>query len=491
MQAIISSIIKELQLCDDDITNIYNYGSWVYGTNHEKSDRDFLIVMRCKSGQRAKPLRFRRDFDYFHSFELCRLSRYDVTIHSCVNFEKLLEKNYMLAVECVFYPDEFILRNRIDYKTIYLSKYYNPLRLKQVAFYENKHGLEIFLSSITKFPSDQQSIKDKPTLEQFLCDAVQITSRGDDRLLKYLFHGIRYLDTSAQLIQTRSIEDFKRVSYVLREIKDIYLKQNKDAHGVLDYFEQKSSAHKEMLNALLPTTNIQGTFKIFVTIDKYDQEQFHQFCQLHDWKPVSIENHNQPNSKHHAVSFDHVGRYPDIVQEVQTMIDDKLQKDHVRGMKILCSADLPGVPLTDIDKELFWDKHSSYFEFSHKVELSSKGDFKYFRNSLSFNHWSVMYDTCLETSASSAYCYVNVGVIHRGKESAFIQHRRIMNYLATNKALSLEVKQWFVVSDSNPNQCRESTSDAFFLPRDVPRSIYIPAKYRTGHKNRKFFPRSN
>jgi hypothetical protein len=42
----------------------------------------------------------------------------------------------MLAVECLFYPYEFILRNTIDYKTIYLTKYYNPLRLKQVTFHK-------------------------------------------------------------------------------------------------------------------------------------------------------------------------------------------------------------------------------------------------------------------------------------------------------------------------------------------------------------------
>jgi hypothetical protein len=51
----------------------------------------------------------------------------------------------MLAVECLFYPEEFILRNNIDYKTIYLSKYYNPLRLKQVIFYENRDSLSYIL----------------------------------------------------------------------------------------------------------------------------------------------------------------------------------------------------------------------------------------------------------------------------------------------------------------------------------------------------------
>ncbi|CAF4625595.1 unnamed protein product [Rotaria sp. Silwood2] len=73
MEAIVLSIIKELKLNDDLITNIYNYGSWVYGTNHEKSDRDFLIIMKTDNENKRKRLKFWRDFDYFHSFELRRL----------------------------------------------------------------------------------------------------------------------------------------------------------------------------------------------------------------------------------------------------------------------------------------------------------------------------------------------------------------------------------------------------------------------------------
>ncbi|CAF3907905.1 unnamed protein product, partial [Rotaria sordida] len=40
MEATVSAIIKELKLNDEQITNIYNYGSWVYGTNHLKSASD-------------------------------------------------------------------------------------------------------------------------------------------------------------------------------------------------------------------------------------------------------------------------------------------------------------------------------------------------------------------------------------------------------------------------------------------------------------------
>lgn len=92
MDTVVASIITELKLNDDDITNIYNYGSWVYGTNHEKSDRDFLFVMKTRDLKKRKRLRFHEDFDYFHNFHLERLPKYDITIHSCENFEILLKK---------------------------------------------------------------------------------------------------------------------------------------------------------------------------------------------------------------------------------------------------------------------------------------------------------------------------------------------------------------------------------------------------------------
>ncbi|CAF4264119.1 unnamed protein product, partial [Rotaria sordida] len=53
----------------------------------------------------------------------------------------------MLAVECLFYPDEFILLNNIDNKKIYLSKYYNPLRLKQRTFCEHNDSFKYIVDN--------------------------------------------------------------------------------------------------------------------------------------------------------------------------------------------------------------------------------------------------------------------------------------------------------------------------------------------------------
>jgi predicted nucleotidyltransferase len=199
----ISAILQELNLHEDLIANIYNYGSWVYGTNSPASDRDLMIITRSTKD----PLTFTDNFNYFHDFELHKLwNQYDVCVHSVENFEKLLEKNYLLAVECIFLPDEFKIKEQIDFRPIYLEKYHNILRLKQAAFYENATAMKMF-------DLDDDSIYPRRS--------TQNGQSNMDYLFKNLFHGFRYLDFAEQLIQTKSIHNFKRVSHVLGEMKVI------------------------------------------------------------------------------------------------------------------------------------------------------------------------------------------------------------------------------------------------------------------------------
>ena len=207
-RSVITSILRELNLNEDSVANIYNYGSWVYGTNSETSDRDLMIVTRSPS---KAPLTFREDFDYFHDFELFKLwNQYDVCVHSVENFQVLLEKNYLLAVECIFLPDEFKIKEEIDFRSVYSEKYFDPLRLKMVAWYENGTAISVYDSdeAAETFPVRSSTWETEDLA-------------GRTHLFKNLFHGFRYLDVAEQLIRTRSIDDFRRVSHVFNEMKAI------------------------------------------------------------------------------------------------------------------------------------------------------------------------------------------------------------------------------------------------------------------------------
>lgn len=202
----LSVILDELNLSPDYVTNIYIRGSWVYGTNTPTSDRDLIIITR----QHQNPLQFNEDFDYFHQFSLQKLwDRYDVCIYSVENFEILLEKNVLDVVQCIFLPNEFKIKDEIDFRPIYLEKYFNPLRLKKAAFYEMHTDFNLYKSKRTPKNTRRSSkSKEKDQSRQYY-------------ILKHLFHGLRYLDFAEQLIRTKSIYDFKHATPLFLEMKEI------------------------------------------------------------------------------------------------------------------------------------------------------------------------------------------------------------------------------------------------------------------------------
>ena len=489
MQAIISSIIEQLKLDNDQITNIFNYGSWVYGTNHEKSDRDFLIIMKVENKDRRR-LKFRKDFDYFHSFKLHRLKNYDITIHSCENFELLLEKNYMLAVECLFYPSEFILRNNIDYKTIYLSKYYNPLRIKRVICYENSESLKLITDNEQNHALCSQSkSKDNSTIDKFLCDALNTTTKDEDKMLKYLFHGLRYLDIGEQLIRTKSIYDFKRVSYVLVKMREIYISNNKDINAVIDYISSKSDEYKIMINELVSTNIIHGTFQVHLTVENYDMEKFLHVCATNKLKPIFIHLNNGNHRKQVMASFYHDGTYPDIIEEIKTLIDIHFEEFNVIRVKIKSLISNHGLPDNDIDR-LFWSERSNYFEFHYKVLIKSAIRFKKLEELCANESLHLAFNAFKKTSIHETYYFVTMRLFDVGKTNATIRNNHIIRYLTCNHYPPVKVEEGFIIYDSNISLDSGWGEIILDLSKTSSFSIDTRSKCRVGFKNRKPFDRS-
>lgn len=206
-RSVIPAILRELNIDEKDVVCIYNYGSWVYGTNSSTSDRDLFIVRRSSD---KTPLDFAGEFDYFHEFDLHKLwNQYDVCVHTVENFETLLEKNYLLAIECVFLPVEFKIKEEIDFQKIYLDKHYDPIRIKTVAFYENYVSVKMY------------NFEDDTMYPRRSTDPSEPNETNKNYLFKNLFHGFRYLDIGEQLIETKSIHDFKRVSHIFNIMKEI------------------------------------------------------------------------------------------------------------------------------------------------------------------------------------------------------------------------------------------------------------------------------
>ncbi|CAF4748531.1 unnamed protein product [Rotaria sp. Silwood1] len=368
----ISFILHELNLSEDCVANIYNHGSYAQGTCTPKSDRDLIIVTRSCQNR----LWFHSDFDYFHGFELHKLfNKYDVCIYSVENFQLALEKNYLFCVQCLFLPDEFKIKEEIDFRTIYLEKYYNIERIKQVAFYE-------MLSSFNLLNPPKNPIYPKRSSTEN-----EINQPLSDFIFKNLFHGIRFLDIGEQLIQTRSVYDFTRVSYILNEMKDIRGDPTDESnkHRVVEYVRKKSAEFKSKLDALVPTNIIKGTFKVYITFNcKRNSEQviekLKKTCQNTKYKIAFIQLCADQKKKNLqqliAFSYYH-GEYPSIIEQIERKVHEQFKDFNILRIQIKSLASNEGVPQTNIDKQLFWNEKSYYFEFHYRIILKREldGDF--------------------------------------------------------------------------------------------------------------------
>ncbi|CAF0930639.1 unnamed protein product [Rotaria sp. Silwood1] len=339
----ISSILRELNLNENSVANIYNHGSWVYGTNSPTSDRDLIIVTRSPY---QNPLKFYDDFDYFHPFELHKLwNQYDVFV-----------------VQCIFLPDEFKIKEEIDFRLIYLEKYYNQFRLKQVAFYEMNRDFNLYESNnFSNHPKRSSR-------------AIQTKQLRYDYIFKNLFHGLRYLDFAEQLIQTRSIHNFKRVIHIFEEMKDIRGNRtnNSSMKRVVDFVRIKSVELKSRLDSLVPTNIIQGSFRAQITFD----------CSNFNIIRIKIES--------------------------------------------LTSNE--GVPQTDIDKKLFWDKETNYFEFRYRILNALK-----------------------QPDETDSTYTVKMHLFDVGRENAFKNNDEVTEYLTKNNFPPLKVVREFIVYNTYIN----------------------------------------
>ncbi|CAF1003109.1 unnamed protein product [Adineta ricciae] len=444
----IPAILRELNIHPDLVACIYNYGSWVYGTNSATSDRDLMIVTRSSANV---PLVFNDEFDYFHEFDLHKLwNQYDVCVHSVENFEVLLKKNYMLAIECVFLPAEFKIKEDINFQKIYLDKYYDPVRLKTVAFYENYISQKMYdLEDHTLYPLRSQ----EPDLD---------TESNRNFLFKNLFHGFRYLDFGQQLIESKSIQDFQRVSHVLGEMKQI--RDNCDEtyawESVLEFVKAKSAEHKSQLDTLVPTNIVKGTFETHVTLDCSNNteeviEKLKKACENTKYKVIFIDlnSHNKKEKNQQLMTSSyHCGEYPAIVSEINEEVHKHFRDFNIVRVKIEALASNDGIPETDIEKKLFWDDKSNYFEFHYKVLLKIDNYGKAYKELENICNYSrglhLSRNAFQRLNEDNSYYLITKRLFENGRKSAFEINDRTIDYLTARKYPPLKTVREFVVYDS-------------------------------------------
>ena len=176
-----SEVIEKLGLDDNEIVNVYPYGSRVYGTATEYSDHDYLIVYKSAMLPNG-------------AFRNNAISSEDRKIqgvcYSRSGFQDALNNYEIGAVECMFLPDEMVLRKKWPFK---FSKWDNKEMIRKI---------------ITKASDSWHNAKMR------LSDDDLHTSK------KGIFHAFRILMFGLQLKEHNKIVDFTVANHLKDEIME-------------------------------------------------------------------------------------------------------------------------------------------------------------------------------------------------------------------------------------------------------------------------------
>jgi len=174
----ILTILEKQKIKNEDILNIYIYGSRCYGTFNNNSDYDIEVVLKTNSHNNIEIKGF-----------------YNLHINSQINFINNLKLMKIHELECIFSKKEKILKQTIDFKS--------NLKI-------NKKLLRKSVSS----KSNNSYVKAKK----------KIILKEENNFIGYksLFHSLRILDFGTQIANNNKIIDFTSCNILWKEILNDY-----------------------------------------------------------------------------------------------------------------------------------------------------------------------------------------------------------------------------------------------------------------------------
>ncbi len=182
----IDLILKDFGYQDNNILGCFPYGSRVYGTNKPDSDHDFILVMKEVSAES----------DRLDS----RDNPISITTFSEAGFKQRVNEHKMFALECIFCPQELILKNELKFQ-----------------FKLDKSNLRHSVSE--KCSKDWNQAKKRFSDSQ---DINPVTGLRYIRKVyegkKSLFHCFRMIDFAVQIIKKGKIEKFDSCNELWEEL---------------------------------------------------------------------------------------------------------------------------------------------------------------------------------------------------------------------------------------------------------------------------------
>lgn len=154
---------------DENILNVYRFGSHVYRTNTPSSDEDFIVIVK----------------NYKESESI------DIHYYTENEFQRGLDNHDIRCLECYFLKPEFILKEEVN-------------------FILNKIDLTLLRKSISTIANGSWVKGEKK---------LTVSADYDKHLaLKSLFHSLRIRDYGIQIATDGEIYDYSRLNHILIDL---------------------------------------------------------------------------------------------------------------------------------------------------------------------------------------------------------------------------------------------------------------------------------
>ena len=230
-------MITDNYLNDENNLNIYRFGSYIYKSNNEFSDEDYIIVMR----------------EYYETKDI------NVHHYSVSQFQDLINRHDIQALECMFLDTKFILKQNYTFN-----------------FSLDKSKLRTSISTI----ASNSWVKGKKKL----------IVTGDYNLnlaIKSIFHSLRILDYGIQIAEHHKIINYASMNYVLEDLYKLSKTyQRNELWEIIDtkyrkLFNSKSSLFKELCPKNLDEANKKIIIeKLFIKYNINNQDLINEILQI-------------------------------------------------------------------------------------------------------------------------------------------------------------------------------------------------------------------
>lgn len=193
---------------DDNVLNIYRFGSHVYGSTNRDSDEDFIVVAK----------------EHFDSKDI------NIHVYTVSQFGLLLKRHDIQALECYFLDADNVLKNTHHFTHI-----------NGELFKIDKSLLRVAVSTI----ASNSWVKGKKKL----------TVAGDydvNLAIKSTFHSLRILDFGTQIASTGEIQRYDSMNWLLEDLRKMATQyQREELWNKIDdkyraLYNEKSSLFKSL-----------------------------------------------------------------------------------------------------------------------------------------------------------------------------------------------------------------------------------------------------